>query len=107
MKRLPVRWTRTARFDLLEITEFIMQDRPRVAQEVGRAILKEAALLSRTPRRGRIVPEFLEHGLSDYRQVLVKPNRIICRVTAEAAYIEAIIDSRRDLLGVLLRRLLR
>ena len=107
MKRLPVRWARAARLDLLEIVAYIREDRPRAAVKAGRFILRESSLLGRYPRRGKIVPELWEHGISDFRQTLVNPYRLVYRIAPDAVYIEAVIESRRDLSAVLFERLTR
>ena len=107
MKRLIVRWARPASLDLIEIIEFIRQDRPTAARKMGRAILLEASRLSRHPRAGKIVPELLKQGISEYRQVLVPPFRVEYAVRKAFVEIVAVIDSRRDLEAVLFQRLIR
>ena len=107
MKRLIVHWARPASLDLLEIIEFIRQDRPAAARKMGRTILLEASRLSRHPRVGKIVPELLKQGISDYRQVLVPPYRVLYAVRKTFVEIVAVIDSRRDLEAVLFQRLIR
>ncbi|MDE0103485.1 MAG: type II toxin-antitoxin system RelE/ParE family toxin [Bryobacterales bacterium] len=46
-------------------------------------------------------------GIREYREVFVKPYRIIYRVTAETVYVLLIADGRRDMQSLLLRRLLQ
>jgi plasmid stabilization system protein ParE len=107
VKRLPVRWSAAARVDLLEILEFIQADRPKAARELAAVIVAKVRSLSVNPRRGRVVPELLEQGITGYRQVLVSSYRIILRVPPDTVLIETVIDTRRDLATVLLQRLLR
>jgi toxin ParE1/3/4 len=107
LKRLPVRWSESAYQDLLGITEFVSSDSPEAARRLARLILASIANLRRMPERGRIVPEFLEQGISMYRQVLVPPYRVIYRVRSSALCVEVIIDSHRNLGDVLSQRLLR
>ena len=106
MKRRPVRWAEPASLDLIEILEFVQYDRPEAARKLGRAILQVASRLSRHPRRGRIVPELLEHGISDYRQVLVAQYRVIYTIR-NSVDIVAVVDGRRDLQAALFQRLIR
>jgi plasmid stabilization system protein ParE len=107
LKRIPVRWTEPASLDLIEIVEFIHHDRPTAARKLGQAILLAASRLNRQPRRGKIVPELLEQGISDYRQILVTVYRVVYAIRAESIDIMAVIDSRRDLQEALFRRLIR
>ncbi len=107
MKRLRVRWSGSASLDLIEIIEFIQLDRPAAAREIGRAILLAASHLRHNPRQGKVVPEFLEQGVSDYRQILISCYRLIYAIRADSLDIEAVIDSRRDLQAALFQRLIR
>jgi toxin ParE1/3/4 len=96
-----------ASLDLIQIVEFVLNDRPIAARRLGRKILRAGSRLALHPRSGKIVPELLEQGISDYRQVLVPPYRLIYAVRAESIDIAAVIDARRDLQTVLFQRLLR
>ncbi len=107
MNRLTVRWAQAASLDLIEIVEFMKLDRPDAARKIGRSILAVAPRLSRNPRSGKVVPELWEHGISDYRQVLVSQYRVIYAIRSQRIDIEAVIDSRRDLEAVLFQRLIR
>jgi toxin ParE1/3/4 len=107
LKRLPVRWSRSASLDLIEIIEYIQLDRPAAAREIGRSIRAPALHLRDNPRRGKVVPEFLEQGVADYRQILIPPYRLIYAIRADSLDIVAVIDSRRDLQAALFQRLVR
>jgi len=107
LKRPRVRWSRSASLDLIEIIEYIQLDRPEAAREIGRAIRAAALNLRDSPRQGRMVPELLEQGITDYRQILISPYRVIYAVRADSLNIEAVIDSRRDLQRWLFERLIR
>jgi toxin ParE1/3/4 len=106
LKPLPVRWSRPASLDIIEIVEFIQHDRPLAARKVGKAILREASRLSRQPRRGQIVPELHHQGIGDYRQILVPPYRVLYTIR-DSVDIVAVVDSRRDLQAALFQRLVR
>jgi plasmid stabilization system protein ParE len=58
------------------------------------------------PLRGRTVPELRDHGVLNYREIIVSPWRIIYRVQDSAVIVLAVIDGRRSLEDVLLYRLL-
>lgn len=107
LKRLLVRWSEPASNDLIEIVEFIEHDRPEAVRKLGRRLWLEGSRLNRNPRRGRIVPELVEQGISDYRQIPVATYRVIYAVRAVSIDIVAVIDGRRDLQDALFRRLIR
>lgn len=107
MKRLPVRWAQSASLDLIEIVEFIKRDRPDAARKLGLSFLTEASRLSRNPRQGKVVPELLEKGIADYRQLVVSTYRLIYAIRTEFIDIVSVIDGRRDIPAALLQRLMR
>ena len=107
MKRLPVRWTTPAYADLFEIPELVAADRPDAARRLGREVLTQSKTLSHNALRGRIVPEILQQGIAEYREILVSRYRLIYRLHPEAVQIAAVVDASRDVGEVLFRRLLR
>lgn len=104
-KTYPVLWTHTAQQDLIEIVEYIAQDSIADALSILQKLETRAALLITLPNRGRIVPELLHTGISQYRELVSAPWRIIYRVENKQVMIMAVLDSRRDLQTVLLNRL--
>lgn len=107
MKRLPVRWAQAASLDLIEIVEFVRRDRPDAARKLGNSFLAEASRLRRNPRQGKVVPELLEKGIADYRQLLVSAYRLIYAIRTEFIDVVAVIDSRRDIHSATFQRLVR
>jgi toxin ParE1/3/4 len=107
LKRLPVRWAQAASLDVIEIVEFIKQDRPDAARKLGRSFLAQASRLRRNPRQGKVVPELLEKGIADYRQVVVSAYRLIYAIRTEFIDVVAVIDSRRDVQALIFQRLIR
>ncbi len=75
--------------------------------EVLKRIRVGTARLDFSPRRGRIVPELLKQGVSRYRELVIKPWRVIYRVEESRVFVVAVIDGRRNVEDVLLERLLR
>ena len=102
-----VLWTTVAEKDLLGIVEYFAHDNPHAARKALGRIRSVTAKLDRSPERGRIVPVLLEHGISRYREVVVRPWRVIYRVEERKVYVVAVIDGRRNVEDVLLERLLR
>lgn len=106
-KSYQVLWTHTAQQDLTEIVEYIAQDNIADALAVLQKLETKAALLITLPNRGRVVPELLHTGISQYRELASAPWRIVYRVVNRQVLIMAVLDSRRDLQTVLLGRLAR
>ncbi|MDO8262048.1 MAG: type II toxin-antitoxin system RelE/ParE family toxin [Gallionella sp.] len=106
-KSYQVLWTHTAQQDLTEIIDYIAQDSVDDALVILHKLATKAALLITLPNRGRIVPELLHTGISQYRELISAPWRIIYRVESQRVMVMAVLDSRRDLQTVLLGRLAR
>ena len=104
-KSYQVLWTHTAQQDLTEIVDYIAQDSIDDALAILQKLETKAALLITLPNRGRIVPELLHTGISQYRELVNAPWRIIYRVENKQVLIMAVLDSRRNLQTVLLNRL--
>ena len=102
-----VLWTHTAQQDLSEIINYIAQDSVDEALAIMGKLETKAALLTTLPDRGRVVPELLHTGISQYRELISAPWRIIYRIESRKVLIMAVLDSRRDLQTVLLGRLAR
>ena len=107
MKRYKVYWTREATIDLGEIVDYIAKDRISAAKSVYKKIKLKCRQLNESPERCRRVPELLDIGIENYREVIVSPYRVIFKLTESTVYIFAVIDGRRDVESVLFDRLLR
>ena len=107
--KFEVRLTIDAERDLEEIVEFIEDnDSAARANEAFSALGNVIRRLDSTPRRGRIVPELRDVGVSDYRELRWKPYRIIYFFPSnDAVTVVAVLDGRRELEDLLARRLLR
>ena len=69
-------------------------------------LLEAAQTLSDTPERGAHPKELLALGIREYRQVHLKPYRLIYRVMGKQVFIYLIADGRRDMQTLLARRML-
>lgn len=106
-RAVKVIWTHTAEEDLAGIVEFIADDSIETAYAVFERIHASAAALHDLPDRGRIVPELHQNGISQYRELIIAPWRIIYRVESGSLYVTAVLDGRRNLEDLLLERLSR
>ena len=84
-KSYQVLWSHTAQQDLTEIVEYIAQDSIGDALANLQKLETKAALLITLPNRGRIVPELLHTGISQYRELVSAPWRIVYRVERQQA----------------------
>lgn len=107
MASFDVQWTESAVRDLEEIVTYIAQDSPMAARRVLQRLRSQAAQLEDFPMRGRLVPEFQDVGIRVWREVVVKPWRLLYRVAGNRVLVECVIDSRRDTESLLFDRLLR
>jgi len=107
MKRLyEIIWSETSEKDLISIIEYIAQDSPSIAYDKFKGIKKKASCLYSFPDRGRIVPELQEQGITQYRELIVSPWRIIYRISEKSVYVVSVLDSRQNVEDILLKRLI-
>ena len=94
--------------DLEEIYDYLSrQDAPGRAEHVLEQIERAFHELSAFRERDSNPRELVELGIREYREGLFKPYRIIYRVMGDSVYVLVIADGRRDMGGLLQRRLLR
>jgi plasmid stabilization system protein ParE len=98
-------WAGVAEIDLKEIIEFIAIDSPGNASKIFTKIKQSASSLYTSPERGRIVPELQDQGILTYRELIVPPWRIVYRISAKHIYVLSVLDSRRNVEDILLKRL--
>lgn len=106
-KAFEILWAAVAEKDLLEIVEYFADDDPGAALEILNTIKAGTAKLDHSPKRGRMVPELLKHGISRYREIVIKPWRVIYRIERKKVFVVSVIDGRRNVEDVLLARLLK
>jgi toxin ParE1/3/4 len=101
-----VTWSETAERDLSAIVEYIADDSPQRAYDMFKELRKKALSLRTFPDRGRIVPELQQQGITQYRELIITPWRIIYRISEREVYVLSVLDSRRSVEDILLRRLI-
>ena len=106
-KNYKVLWAKAAEEDLKSIIEYICVDSPLAARDSLNKIKTKDSNLCSFPQRGRVVPELKDHGILQYRELIVPPWRMIYRISEEQVYVLLVIDSRRNVEDVLLERLVR
>jgi toxin ParE1/3/4 len=99
-------WARVAENDLKEIIDYIAIDSPVNALKIFQEIKKKASTLYTVPERCRIVIELKDQGVMQYRELIVPPWRIIFRIAEIKVYVLSVLDSRRNIEDILLKRLI-
>ena len=107
MTRRKVVWVTSARRDL-EATVASLADRsPQAAFSTLDRLEVRAKSLTTPADRGRIVPELGRLHIRQYRELVVPPYRVVCRVRGSRVLVLAVLDARRSLEDILLDRLIR
>ena len=102
-----IEMSQPAKRDLAEISRYIAQDNPLIAKKVKNRIVAKIATLDHFPYRGSYVPALLDRNVKEYRQISVPPWKIIYKVEGKKVQILTIIDSRRDLQDILIKKFLK
>lgn len=103
-----VEWSEPALLDAEEIVDFlVVRDSDRAAERLVARIEAATKRLTRLPGRGRIVPELRREGIQAYRELILKPYRLVYRMSGRAVVIVAFLDARRDLGELLVSRAMR
>ena len=104
-KKYDVVWSNVAENDLRNIVEYIADDSPPNALEVFKCIKQKASSLYTLPERGRIVPELRDQGILQYRELVIPSWRVLYRVSEKSILVLSVLDSRRNIEDILLKRL--
>jgi plasmid stabilization system protein ParE len=107
IKKYPVNITRNAENDLVEIVEYISRNNPQTALKILERIHGRIKSLDHFPYRGGYVPELLEKNIKDYRQLLETPWKIIYKIENDRVNMLTIIDSRRNVQDILIKKLIK
>jgi plasmid stabilization system protein ParE len=108
MKKIyEVVWAKTAENDLLKIIEYIAQSNPGNTLRILKKIKKQAADLYYSPESCRIVPGLYDHGITQYREMVIAPWRIMYRVVDSKVFVLSVLDSRQNIEDILLKRLMQ
>jgi len=105
-KTYEVQWSKISEKDLVAIIENSADENPSRAYEVFQEVKRKASNLSAFPERGRIVPEFQDQGITQYRELVIPPWRIVYRISERKVYVLSVLDSRRTIEDILLKRLI-
>ncbi|MDR1318936.1 MAG: type II toxin-antitoxin system RelE/ParE family toxin [Treponema sp.] len=105
-KKYVIKWAAPARDDLDEIIEYIAQTNMAYAVKILDKIELAVKNLDAFPKRGRIVPELERYGYILYREIIVDYWRIIYKIENAIVYIMVVIDGRRNVEDVILKKII-
>ena len=97
-----------AELDLKELKKYIASDFSEATWQTSYMNIKRTVnALALFPEAGSIPPELDVLNLIQYRQVISGKNRIIYEVKGTSVFIHIVCDTRRDMVSLLMKRLLR
>ena len=103
-----VAFTRQADVDILEIFAFIAErDGADAAEAVLEKFIAARDSLRELPDRGRIPPELERVNIFSFREIQVRPYRVVYQVNnaTHEVYIHVVADGRRNFTELLKKRL--
>jgi toxin ParE1/3/4 len=92
-------WTEPALLGLEEIAEYISLDKPLAAKRFVKNVFAKVERLERFPSSGK---RLLELRGSPYREVVVPPCRVLCRVDGDEVFIVYLLRSEKLLTDFLI-----
>lgn len=103
---MKVVFLRSAEADLKDLRRYLLKNFGTETWAASYAKIRQSvAMIEAHPQAGRIPEELEDLNAAQYRQVISGMNRIIYEVRLDIAYIHVVCDTRRDLKGLLMRRL--
>jgi toxin ParE1/3/4 len=106
-KKYKIIFSRFSEEDLIEIIEYYNSVNAEFSKNLFYAIEEQVNKLKDYPELGRIVPELEKQDIVDYRELIEGNYRIIHEIQEHSIIIHAIVDSRRNLEELLIKKLMR
>jgi plasmid stabilization system protein ParE len=106
IEKYVVKWAAPARDDLEGIVAYIAQTNIAYAVKVLDKIELAVENLTASPKRGRIVPELERYGYVLYREIIVDYWRIMYKIENDTVYIMVVIDGRRNVEDIILKKIM-
>jgi len=105
-KKYLIKWTAPAREDINEIIDYISKTNINYAVKILGSIEENVNKLDMFPERFRIVPELEKYGYLLYREIIIEYWRVIYKIENDYVYIMLVIDGRRNLEDLLLKKII-
>ena len=108
MKKYDVQFDVDAEEDLFEIYKYVaLNDSVERADYLYRKLKHACYSLITLPLRGHTPPELQDIGVSQFREIRLKPYRIFYSIDRSTVTVHCVLDGRRDMQTLLQERLLR
>jgi plasmid stabilization system protein ParE len=98
--------TSSAEEDLKELVDYIAVNEPGIAFKIFDKLESRILSLSEMPERGRIVPELKDKEILAYREIIEAPWRIVYSFSDDIVYILFVIDGRRNVSDIFMKKLI-
>jgi plasmid stabilization system protein ParE len=105
LQKYSVILSKPAEIDLYEIIDFYEPKNRGFAIELYKRIKSRILELSTIPERGRQVPELEQQGILSYRELIEGNYRIVYSIVETQVAVHAIVDSRRNLEEILMKKI--
>ena len=106
-KRFKVVVPPSVKKDLREIVEYYYEVNQSYSGKIFSKIVERISELEGFPEKERVVPELRDHNISAYKELIEDPYRIIYKVLADEVLLVSIIDGRRNVEEILIKKLQR
>ena len=106
MMRYKVQIPGSVIYDIQGIVDYIAEDNAAIALEILDRLESRVNSLKEYPERGRVVPELLNQNIIEYHEIIETPWRIIYKIVESNVFILTVIDGRRNVQDVFLRKLM-
>jgi toxin ParE1/3/4 len=93
-------------YDIQEIVDYIADEDATIALKILDRLESKMNSLKEYPERGRVVPELLNQNIMEYHEIIETPWRIIYKIVDQNVFILTVIDGRRNVQDVLLKKLM-
>ena len=108
MKRFAIAVSKDAEGDLEAIYSYISRaDGIAQANATEDRLMTSILSLEKAPARGKVPPEMLKLGVTDFRELQLPPWRIFYYINQDVVGVVAVLDGRRNVAELLQRRLLQ
>jgi len=106
VKKYSVLLSKAAELDLHENINYFESRNRKFSIELYRTIKARILELYHNPERGRQVPELEQQGIEKYRELIEGNYRIVYSISDLTVAVHTIVDSRRNLEEVLVKKIL-
>ena len=104
MKKYKTVFSRYTELDLIEMLDYYQDMNPTYTKKILDRIEKRVEELKEFPERGRVVPELETQNIMNYRELIEENYRIIYSIEIRTVIIHSILDGRRNLEELLVRK---